>query len=120
MKTNEHECFFSGISLGEDKYQEKGVFMRKRLKTDFKPRKDKVKIFGVGELSSISGPTIQLISNKEAIIDGCMGVIDYYDNLIKLRVVGGTVSFLGIGLVMSSLTDDSAEIKGEITSLEFE
>lgn len=93
--------------------------MRKKIKSDFKPKKEKMRLFGVGELSTSAGPTVQLTSNREASVEGCLGVIDYYDNLVKLRIPNGAVVFSGVALHIVSLTDISAEIKGEITSVEF-
>lgn len=93
--------------------------MRKKLNTEFKPKKEKMKLFGVGELSASAGPTIQLNSNKEASIEGCLGVMDYYENLIKLRISGGVMIFSGQKFNISSLTDNYVEITGEIDSIEF-
>ena len=53
-------------------------------------------------------------------MQGCLGVIDYYENIIRLRVQSGTVTFCGTGLCMEELTDTLAEISGKIASVAFE
>lgn len=92
--------------------------MAKKLQSDFKPRKEKIKLFG-GELEAVGGPSIQLSGNREASVEGCRGVIDYYETQIKLRLPGGTVTFKGANLGIYSLTDTAALIRGQIDSVEF-
>lgn len=91
--------------------------MAKKLQSDFKPQKKKLRLF-VAELESADAPTIQLSGNREASVEGCKGVIDYYETIIKLRLSGGSVTFQGGGLEITSLTDNSAIIKGRIESVE--
>lgn len=92
--------------------------MAKKLPSDFKPKKDKIKLFNY-ELESTTEPSIQLLGNREVSVEGCRGVIDYYEAQIKLRLPGGYVLFRGDGLAIYSLTDTSALIKGRISSIEF-
>ncbi len=95
------------------------IFVGRKMPTEFKKKKEKLTLFGVGELSASSGPEIQLTSNKSASVEGCKGVVDYYDSLVKLKIQNGTVCFYGHSLVIVSLTDTNAEIKGEIDKVEF-
>lgn len=89
-----------------------------KLKSDHKQRKEKINLL-TPITAAVSGPKIELCSNKEAAIDGCKGVIDYRDDLIKFRVTGGTVTINGERLELLELTDNSALIKGEFQSVEF-
>ncbi len=91
--------------------------MSKKLKTDMKPRKEKIKFFSTFN-QGFSGPIIELSSNREAAVDGCKGVVDYYENLIKLRVDSGFVIFTGSGLRLAELNDNSALICGKIENIE--
>lgn len=93
--------------------------MRKKIDSDFKPNRRRPKFFGINELSALKAASLQLDFNHQATVDGCRGIIDYYENLIKLRVVGGTVVFLGKGLSISSLSDADVIIEGQIDSIEF-
>lgn len=93
--------------------------MGKKLKTGIKPKGNKVNFFGTGEVASLLGPIIHIISNKEMSVDGCRSVVDYYENLIKLNVSGGSITISGNRLCIITLTDNSATIKGSIQNIEF-
>ncbi len=69
--------------------------------------------------NEMKGPITEIYSNREAVVDGCKGVLDYHENLIKLRVDGGTVVFSGTDLVILELSDGAARLKGKIASVEF-
>ena len=62
---------------------------------------------------------IELSGNREAVVDGCKGVLEYDDGLIKLNTGGTSVSFLGNELTIRALTDEQAVIEGIILSIEF-
>ncbi len=89
-----------------------------KLKSDHKQRKEKINLLAP-ITSAVSGPKIELYSNKEAAIDGCKGVVDYRDDLIKFRVPGGTIAINGEKIELLELTDNSALIKGDFQSVEF-
>ena len=91
--------------------------MAKKLKPDMKFGRQKIKLFE--DLPELSGPIIRICSNREVSVDRCRGVVDYYENLIKLNIPGGTVSFMGDGLKLTSFTDTSALIKGRLQNVEF-
>ena len=78
----------------------------------------KIKIFDALP-NEIKGPITEIYSNREAAIDGCKGVLDYYETLIKLRVTGGTLVFSGQDLSLTELSDCSARITGRISTVEF-
>ena len=69
--------------------------------------------------AEIKGPITEIYSNKEAVIDGCKGVLDYYETLVKLRVAGGTLTFSGADLSLLELGESSARITGQIANVEF-
>lgn len=68
-------------------------------------------------MPGVSG--IELSGNREAVIDGCRGILQYDDDLIKLSAGKLTVCFRGNMLCVRSLTPDQATIEGEIVSIEF-
>ncbi|MBR3594340.1 MAG: YabP/YqfC family sporulation protein [Clostridia bacterium] len=67
----------------------------------------------------LSGAHIELFSNREAIIDGIRGVIEYNDCYVKLNVGKGTLDIFGNTLEISSLDADGLVISGKIEKIEF-
>ncbi len=80
-----------------------------------------------GKLKNLSVPNglmtggahIELFSNKEAVIDGMRGVLEYNDCYIKLNTGRGTVEFFGTNLEISSLDINGLSISGNISKIEF-
>lgn len=66
-----------------------------------------------------NGAHIELFSNKEAVIDGIKGVLEYSDCFIKLNIGRGTVEFWGNGLEITSLDINGLSISGKISKIEF-
>lgn len=62
---------------------------------------------------------VELLSNKEATIEGCKGIMDYERNYIKLNIGSGTVAFFGKDLYAYSYSGDTVILRGKISSLEF-
>ena len=62
---------------------------------------------------------IELSGNREAVIVGCRGVLEYGENLVRLRAGSLTLRLTGRGLVLRNFKRDSVIIEGFITSIEF-
>ncbi len=62
---------------------------------------------------------IELISNTFALADGCKGVLEYDDSLIKLDLGRQSVCFRGNSLTIKSLSMEQALVEGFIVSVEF-
>ncbi|HHW46535.1 MAG TPA: sporulation protein [Clostridiales bacterium] len=96
---------------------------RKRIKTGIRKVRPRIDLLGralelpPGTLEK--GPHIELSTNREAVVDGCRGVIDYNEDRIKLNLGRGTVTFKGRNLQISSFNQSLAVIRGFILSLEF-
>lgn len=73
------------------------------------------------ELQNImqSGAHIEMFSNREAIVDGIRGVLEYNDCYIKLNTGRGTLEITGSMLEISSLDAEGLIICGKIEKLEF-
>ena len=71
----------------------------------------------VGSLSSAA--RIELMGNKRVIVDGCHGIVEYSDDLVRMQTGSGMIRFKGTMLSISCLTEDSAIIEGNILSLEY-
>ena len=57
--------------------------------------------------------------NKEIIVDGCRGVIDYSDESISINVEKGIVIINGINLTLYSLEEGYVIIRGVILDISF-
>ncbi len=70
--------------------------------------------------SNLRGCKIELIFNKEAIIDGCKAVSDYGDSRITLNVEGGLFIIDGSDLHLYSFENGRAVIRGTFTTIGFD
>ena len=61
----------------------------------------------------------EMSGNREIVVDGCRGVIEYSKDVIKLNVGKLTVRFVGRELELRNLRKDSAIINGYVTAVEF-
>ena len=66
-----------------------------------------------------SGVHAELFSNKEVIIDGIRGVLEYSDLYIKLNIGKGTLDIYGSELEISALNAEGIVICGKIEKIEF-
>lgn len=62
---------------------------------------------------------IELAGNREAIVDGCQGILEYDENLVKINVGKMAVQFSGRNLCIRSMTQHSVIIEGYIVAIEF-
>ncbi len=62
---------------------------------------------------------IEISGNREAIIEGCQGVLEYGDNVIALNTGKLTVRVCGCELTIVSMQNGQAIIKGIITGIDY-
>lgn len=62
---------------------------------------------------------LEFSGNREAVVDGCRGILEYDENVIRLKTGAFTLRFTGRGLRIRSLTDTTAVVSGFIASVEF-
>ena len=62
---------------------------------------------------------IELNGNREAIVEGCCGVLEYGDSVIALNTGRLTVRICGCELTIVSMQNGQAIIKGIITCLDY-
>ncbi len=62
---------------------------------------------------------IEISGNREAIIEGCQGVLEYGDNRIALNTGKLTVRICGCNLTIISMQNGQAVIKGTITGVDY-
>ena len=61
----------------------------------------------------------EMNSNREVIIEGCNGILQYDENIIKVNMDKMITSFYGRNLSIKCLSSDSLIVEGFITSIEF-
>lgn len=62
---------------------------------------------------------IDFTGNQEALVEGCTGVIEYNDHIIRLNTDQFILKFTGRNLQVSCMTEESMIVKGFIVSLEY-
>ncbi len=73
-----------------------------------------------GSVSAMtSGVRFEMTSNREVTVEGCRGILQYDENIIRLNTGKMVTSFCGRGLAIKCLTPDSLIVEGFITSIEF-
>ncbi len=84
------------------------------------PRKDREKKskFQLSQVI-VNEPKIEMTGNREIIIDGCKGVVEYSENLIKLNLGETVLALSGDGLVINSFDSSIVVITGQISDISF-
>lgn len=72
------------------------------------------------EKHKLSSVYIEMSGNREVCIDGCKGILEYDDALIRISVNHSSVAVKGRNLSIKCLSQDSVVISGIISSVEFE
>lgn len=64
-------------------------------------------------------PKIEMMGNKEAVIEHCQGVLEYNDQIVRVKAGKLTLKFTGRDLCLRTMTGDSVVVEGYFTSVEF-
>ncbi len=66
-------------------------------------------------------PTLQitLLSNREAVVEGCENIMELEEDRIRLQCKGLQVLLRGTDLQLCSLTEDTATVQGTIVGVEY-
>lgn len=62
---------------------------------------------------------IDLISNTQARIDGCKGIIEYSDEKISLNLGNVCAEFCGADMSMNAYEDEQVVINGKFAAINF-
>ncbi|MGI5822639.1 MAG: sporulation protein YqfC [Dethiobacteria bacterium] len=65
-------------------------------------------------------PRVTLIGNIQLYLENYGGIIEYSDELLRLRIRGGEVVVKGKNLVIKNFFGEEIFIEGEIRSLEYQ
>jgi len=96
--------------------------LKRKISLKSKPSRPRLDLLGrILELppGMSGGSHIEVFSNREAIVDGCRGVMEYDESGIRLNVGTGTVRVFGRGLSIDSFGEGQVVIKGFIQNVEF-
>lgn len=64
-------------------------------------------------------PRIEMLGNREIIVDGCKGVVEYDEATIRLNLGECVLSLCGDDMVIKSFDSDVAVICGRICEISF-
>jgi len=64
-------------------------------------------------------PFIEIISNREINIEGCLGIVEYNDTFVSVNCKVFLINISGFGLCIRSDDKETVLINGEITSVNF-
>ena len=88
-----------------------------------KKKKSKWKLGGFSEdetaRENIGSARIEICGNTRITIDGCLGVYEYRDTYLRLRLTKGAVILCGIGFNIVFFENRQITVKGKISSVEF-
>ena len=70
-------------------------------------------------ISAATMAHIEICGNREAIVEGCRGVLEYNDTLIKLDTGKLIISFIGSELCIGTFQLGQTVIRGNILSIDF-
>jgi sporulation protein YqfC len=74
----------------------------------------------LGSLADLGIPFhLELNGNREAVVEGCCGVLEYGGGVVRVRTKRQVIRFTGRGLVIRCLTADALVVAGYITGIEF-
>jgi len=97
--------------------------MSKKIKLNNGKVKNKFKLFGnvfhMAEDPFSKLAQISIKGNREAIIDGCYGIIEYSDCLISVNIGSGTLKLIGCDFSITDYSDSNITVCGVIKNIEF-
>ena len=84
-----------------------------------KQLKERLESINKSNFTDFTLPHISISSNKEAVIDGCIGVIEYCSDSIRLNCKSHIIKFCGEQLYMKTSCFEQYVISGNILSVEY-
>ena len=85
-----------------------------------KSMKEKVATALEVPLSAVGGtPQLLLSGNRELTVEGCKGILEYDEDIIRLNLGKLILRLTGRDLSLCTLTEDTAVVEGYLLSIEF-
>ena len=63
---------------------------------------------------------MELYGNSEAVIQGCKGIVEYDEDLIRLDTGNLVIRFRGAGLEIKCFTEVQTVVRGQFISIDFQ
>lgn len=99
------------------------IVLSKKFVFNSNKEKDKVNFFECKKEKNnqnfIFGSHIELFANKEITVEGCMGVSEYREDYMKLKLNKGMLILCGKSFDILFFENELINIKGVISSIEF-
>mgnify|MGYP005837179771 CR=1 len=92
--------------------------MAKQKKVE-KEQRNFAKCFQMPAAVLPGGSRMELNGNREVIVEGCGGVMEYSEETVRVKTGRLVAKFTGRNLKIKCLTGDSLVVEGFITKLEF-
>ncbi len=97
--------------------------MAKKYKIEQSGKKERWNILGLSDASEqkemLFGSNLQILGNSNLNLEGCLGVLDYKDSYIKLKLTKGAMLIWGEALNIVFFEGRLVTVKGKISSVEF-
>ena len=71
-------------------------------------------------LPDFSQPHLEALGNREFIVDGCHGILEYEQGRIKLNTDTLAITFVGENIELGSYCETGTVITGNVLKVEFE
>ena len=92
------------------------------MKIEKSKKREKLNLFGsekVFDTDILKGSHTEIFSNSRIVIEGCLGVYEYNDCYLKLKLTKGALIVSGRDFDISTFEMGTITVNGKITSLEF-
>ncbi len=97
--------------------------MAKKLKIEKRRKKRSWHIFGYGEelfdKDMITGAHTEIFGNGKINVEGCLGVFEYTDTYLKLKLQKGALILCGADFDILLFEEKLITVSGKISSVEF-
>ncbi|MGN0493825.1 MAG: YabP/YqfC family sporulation protein [Acutalibacteraceae bacterium] len=97
--------------------------MSKKFKFKSEKPKEKWRIFNCSDIGEdarrAKGPHIELFGNREMTVEGCIGVYEYNDSYLKLKLPKGALIVCGSNFDIAAFEGSTITIRGNMSSVEF-
>ena len=107
---------FSYLEIVWGDFLAKFKFKTKKQKNKFNFITDSVETYSA---EMINGTHIEMYSNKKLMLEGCINILDYQKDYIKLKLKKGYITILGTNFLISAFEKEKITINGKINSIEF-
>lgn len=78
-----------------------------------------ISLSAFGSEAELSAPRVELCANKQALIEGCEGILEYSETCVKLNCKTVVLELQGFGLCLDNLSGSQICVSGQVTLLRF-